>query len=577
MPPLTTNVSEQPSESFETLLNESLAGDNLLGTVVKGTIIDLEVDHALIDVGLKSEGKIQLKEFGSEAKKLKVGDIVDVYLDKMEGLDGTTVLSRDKARREKAWITLEESFAKGERIKGSIFGRVKGGFTVDLAGAMAFLPGSQVDVRPIKDIESLIGVEQPFQILKMDRSRGNIVVSRRAILEESRSEARGEILAKLEEGQILNGIVKNITDYGAFVDLGGIDGLLHVTDISWQRVNHPSDVLTPGKEVKVQVIKFNKETHRISLGLKQLEKDPWLEVGNKFQVGSRHKGLITNITDYGAFVALDNGIEGLVHVSEMSWTKKSIHPNRLVSQGQEVTVEVLESDPEKRRIALGIKQCQSNPWDSLKESFPIGSEVEGEIRNVTEFGLFVGLTEDIDGMVHMSDLSWDQNGDDAIAEYQKGDKIKIKVLDIDPDRERVVLGVKQLFNDHFSENIKKLKKGDIATCLVVSLQDDGIIVSLPNFENLQGFIKKTELSRDRNERRIERFAIGEKIDAQIMLIDKLNRSINLSIKARENMEEKEAVAKYGSKNSGASLGDILGAALEKKKEKIKSNKETQKK
>ncbi|MCP4923695.1 MAG: 30S ribosomal protein S1 [bacterium] len=566
---ISTQTASTAAESFESLLNESLAGDNLIGTVVKGTIIDLGSDYALVDVGLKSEGRVQLREFGADAVKLKVGDLVDVYLDRMEGRDGTTVLSRDKARREAAWVTLEESFAKGERVTGSIFGRVKGGFTVDLSGAMAFLPGSQVDVRPIRDIDSLMGVEQPFQILKMDRSRGNIVVSRRAILEESRSEARGEILSKLEEGQVLDGVVKNITDYGAFVDLGGIDGLLHVTDISWQRVNHPSDVLTPGQELKVQVVRFNKETQRISLGLKQLEKDPWAEVGDKFQTGTRHKGTVTNITDYGAFVALDGGIEGLVHVSEMSWTKKSVHPNRLVSQGQEVEVEVLESDPEKRRIALGIKQCQSNPWDTLKERFPVGSEVEGEIRNVTEFGLFVGLTEDIDGMAHMSDLSWDQSGDDAIANYRKGDTIKVKVLDIDSDRERVVLGVKQLSSDPFAESLEGLKRGVVVTCEVTALQDDGIVVSLPDANGLEGFIRRAELSQDRNERRMDRFAVGEKIDAQITSIDKSNRSIQLSIKARESTEEKEAVAKYGSTDSGASLGDILGAALEKKKEDAK--------
>lgn len=561
----TQTFTKETEKSFESLLNESFAGNELIGTVIKGTIINLEEEYALIDVGLKSEGKIHLREFGADSQKLKIGDIIDVYLDRMEGRDGTTVLSRDKARREATWINLEKSFAKEEKVNGSIFGRVKGGFTVDLSGAMAFLPGSHVDVRPIRDIDPLIGIQQPFQILKMDRSRGNIVVSRRAILEESRSEARGKILSKLEEGQIINGVVKNITDYGAFVDLGGIDGLLHVTDISWQRVTHPSDVLTPGQELKVQVVRFNKETQRISLGIKQLEKDPWSEVGNKFQVGTRHKGKITNITDYGAFVALENGIEGLVHISEMSWTKKSIHPNRLVSQGQIIQVEVLESDPEKRRISLGIKQCQSNPWDTLKDRFPIGSTIEGEIRNITEFGLFVNLTENIDGMVYMSDLSWKQKGEEAIIHYNKGDTIKVKILDIDQNRERVVLGVKQLLKDPFSQSIEGLNKGDVVTCKIISLKDDGIIVILPGSKKLEGFIRRTELALERNERKTNRFAIGEKIDALIISIDKSNRSIHLSIKARENAEEKEAVAKYGSKDSGASLGDILGAALEKKR------------
>ncbi len=563
---------EKPTESFEALLNELASATPKEGSVVSGTIIAIDRECATIDVGLKSEGKIPLREFGSSAvvAELKVGDKVDVYVNRIDGPGGLVDLSREKARREAAWNELEKSHAKGDKVNGVIFGRVKGGFTVDLSGAVAFLPGSQVDVRPIKDIEPLMDIEQPFLILKMDRARGNIVVSRRAVLEESQAEVRSEILSKIEEGTVLEGIIKNITDYGAFVDLGGFDGLLHVTDISWQRINHPSDALNVGDKVKVQVIKFNKDNHRISLGMKQLHEDPWKNVGGDFAEGTRHKGRVTNITDYGAFVELRPGIEGLVHMSEISWTKKNVHPNKLLSVDQEVELLVLESEPEKRRIALGIKQCQDNPWDALQTQFPINSDFEGEIRNITEFGLFVAMNDDIDGMVHMSDLSWEKSGEEAIKEYAQGQKIKVKVLDIDPERERVVLGVKQLTADKFADNTKDLKKNQVVTVEITDVVDGELRVQVA--EDVPGVIRRTELARDRNDRRADRYAVGEKIDAMIVNVDKRARKVMLSIKSREIQEEKEAVEKYGSTDSGASLGSILSAALEQADAKAESKK-----
>lgn len=553
-------------ESFAALLEESLGSSRLVGTVLKGTIINIENDMTIIDVGLKSEGRVPLKEFskGGQIPELKKGDRVDVYVESMEGHHGEIILSHDKARREAAWIELEKAYQANEHVSGIMFGRVRGGFTVDLSGAIAFLPGSQVDIRPIKDVDALMGIEQPFAILKMDRLRGNIVVSRRAILEESQAEAREGLMENLEEGKTVEGIVKNITDYGAFIDLGGIDGLLHVTDLSWQRVNHPSEILQLGQTIKVQVIRFNKDSQRISLGLKQLSEDPWVGVENRYKVDDRIKGKVTNITDYGAFVELESGVEGLIHVSEMSWTKKNIHPNKVVSLGDEVEVMVLEIESEKRRIALGLKHCQENPWATLKERYPVGNEVTGEVRNITEFGMFVNLEGDIDGMVHMSDLSWEDSGDEAIKTYNKGDKIKVKILEIDPEKERVAMGVKQLTADPFTKGTKDLKKGTVVTCEVTEVKDDGIAVKIGD-EDLQGFIKRAELSAERSERRPDRFAVGEKVDARISQIDRSTRKLTLSIKALEVQEEKKAMELYGSADSGASLGDILGAALEKKK------------
>lgn len=556
-------------ESFEALLNESFgSAEGFEGRVVQGTVVTVENDMVVVDVGLKSEGRVPLKEFAFSPQdvKLKPGDTVEVYVERFEDRDGLVGLSREKARREEAWNVLERAFKGTERITGTIFGRVKGGFIVDLAGAVAFLPGSQVDIRPVRDITPLMNTPQPFQILKMDRSRNNIVVSRRAVLEETRAEARSELIANLKEGQVLEGVVKNITDYGAFVDLGGVDGLLHVTDISWKRINHPSEALQIGETVKVQVIRFNPETQRISLGMKQLEADPWEGVELKYPVGTKFFGRVTNITDYGAFIELEPGVEGLVHVSEMSWTKKNVHPGKIVSTSQEVEVVILDVDKDKRRISLGLKQCMANPWDAFVEAHPAGTTIEGEIKNITEFGLFIGLPGDIDGMVHLSDLSWTQSGEEAIAGYKRGDLVSAKVLDVDVEKERISLGVKQLESDPFEAGLSKLKKGQVVTCTVSAVFDGGIEVRVG--EGLPGVIRKSDLSRDRSEQRPDRFATGEKVDAKIIQIDNTTRRVQLSIKARELDEEKQAVATYGSSDSGASLGDILGAAIKEKRESV---------
>ncbi len=555
-------------ENFAALLDESLGvatgSSGLEGTVVKGQVISIENDFALIDVGLKSEGRVPLKEFavGGAAPEIKVGDTVEVFLERMEDKNGEAALSREKARREEAWTQLEKNFQANERVTGTIFGRVKGGFTVDLSGAVAFLPGSQVDIRPVRDITPLLGSPQPFQILKMDRSRGNIVVSRRAVLEESRAEQRSELVASLKEGQILNGVVKNITDYGAFVDLGGVDGLLHVTDIAWRRINHPSEALNIGQQVKVQVIRFNPETQRISLGMKQLEADPWEGVELKYPAGAKFKGRVTNITDYGAFVELEPGVEGLVHVSEMSWTKKNVHPGKIVSTSQEVEVMVLDVDPQKRRISLGLKQVMPNPWEAFVEEHPVGSTVEGEVRNTTEFGLFVGLPGDIDGMVHLSDIDWNRPGEDAVKDYRKGETVRVKVLDVDVDKERISLGIKQLEADPFEEGMVTLRKGEVVTGTISGITEGGVEVMLA--DNVPGFIRKSELSRDRSEQRPDRFAVGERVDAKVTAIDRATRRVTLSIKAREVDEEKRAMQEFGSSDSGASLGDILGAAIRRR-------------
>jgi small subunit ribosomal protein S1 len=550
------------SMDFAALLGESLQEHGkFTGSVVTGTIISIEKDLVIVDVGLKSEGRIPLQEFTrpGEDPEIKVGDAVEVFVERMEDRNGDTVLSREKAKREEMWVELERSHAKNERVSGIIFGRVKGGFTVDLGGAVAFLPGSQVDIRPVRDISPLMGTPQPFQILKMDRPRGNIVVSRRAILEESRQESRSDLLGTLREGKILNGIVKNITDYGAFVDLGGVDGLLHVTDISWKRVGHPSEVLSVGQSIEIQVIRFNEETGRISLGMKQLEGDPWKDVAARFTAGTRLQGKITNIADYGAFVELAEGIEGLVHVSEMSWTKKNVHPNKLVTSGQEVDVVVLDVDPDKRRISLGMKQITENPWEKIATQFKSGDIIEGEIRNVTEFGLFVALTADVDGMVHLSDLTWEEDGEAALKTFKKGTTVKAKILDMDPSKERVSLGIKQLTEDPFEGAMGAMNKGTVVTGTVTATNDKGVEVAVQ--DGVTGFIKKADLSRERSEQRPDRFAVGEKVDAKITGIDQKSRKLSLSIKAREIDEDKQAMKEFGSTESGASLGDILGAAL----------------
>ncbi len=549
-------------EEFEALLQESFEIDTPdEGSVVKGKVIAIEAGQAIIDVGYKMEGRVELKEFANpgEAPEIAVGDEVEVYLDRVENARGEAVISRDKARREAAWDKLEKAYADDARVEGAIFGRVKGGFTVDLGGAVAFLPGSQVDVRPVRDAGPLMGLKQPFQILKMDRRRGNIVVSRRAILEESRAEQRAEVISKIQEGDAVDGVVKNITDYGAFVDLGGVDGLLHVTDMAWSRVNHPSEIVSIGETVKVQIVKINKETHRISLGMKQLQEDPWDAVERNYPLGSTHQGRVTNITDYGAFVELEAGVEGLVHVSEMSWTKKNVHPGKIVSTSQEVDVMVLEIDSAKRRVSLGLKQTMRNPWEVFSETYPVGTHVEGEVKNITEFGLFVGLDNDIDGMVHLSDISWDQRGEDAIQNYRKGDEVKAVVTEIDVDKERISLSIKAV-DDSFSEVVDGVKRGSVITVVVTSIEDGGIEVE---YEGAKSFIRRSDLSRDRAEQRPDRFSVGNKVDVRVTNVDAKSRRLGLSIKAREIAEEKEAVEQYGSSDSGASLGDILGAALNK--------------
>ena len=555
-------------DDFAAMLDESLGGADggFEGRVVKGTVTAIENDLAVIDIGLKSEGRVPLREFAMPGQKadLNVGDEVEVYVDRVENANGETMLSRDRARREAAWDRLEEEFNKEARVEGVIFGRVKGGFTVDLGGAVAFLPGSQVDIRPVRDVGPLMDLPQPFQILKMDRRRGNIVVSRRAILEETRAEQRSGLIQNLEEGQIIEGAVKNITDYGAFVDLGGIDGLLHVTDMSYKRVNHPSEVINIGDTVKVQIIRINRDTQRISLGMKQLESDPWEGVAAKYPIGAKLSGTVTNITDYGAFVELEAGIEGLVHVSEMSWVKKNVHPGKIVSTSQEVDVIVLEVDSDKRRISLGLKQAQSNPWGAFAEAHPVGSVVEGEVKNATEFGLFVGLPGDVDGMVHMSDIAWGISGEEALHLHRKGEAVQVVVLDVDVEKERISLGIKQLEKGAPAVGggtaaAGSVKKNDVITVTVLEVRDNGLEVQAGD-DGATGFIKRADLGRDRDEQRAERYQVGQKFDAMVIGFDR-SKKPNFSVKAMQIAEEKEAVAQYGSSDSGASLGDILGEAL----------------
>src|SRR5262245_11570585 len=570
------NTYAPTREDFAALLEESYGESEAIeGSVIKGKVVGIEKDVAVIDLGLKTEGRVSLKEFSAAGREgsVKIGDEVEVYLERIENALGEAVISRDKARREESWVKLAKAFENQEKVEGVIFNQVKGGFTVDLDGAVAFLPRSQVDIRPIRDVAPLMQTPQPFQILKMDRRRGNIVVSRRTVLEESRAEQRHEIVANLAEAQVIDGVVKNITDYGAFVDLGGIDGLLHVTDIAWRRVNHPTEVLTIGQAVKVKIIKINHETHRISLGMKHLLEDPWQNLDAKYTVGARFQGRVTNITDYGAFVELEPGIEGLIHVSEMSWTKKNVHPGKIVATSQEVEVQVLEVDPVKRRVSLGLKQTLVNPWEAFSAKYPPGTEVEGEVKNKTEFGLFLGLDGDVDGMVHLTDLDWNKPGEQAIESYKKGDHVKAKVLDVDVEKERISLGIKQLTTDPFAvkpageagakaggTDAASLKKGSVVTCEVLGVKESGIDVKIAGTD-LTAFIKRSELARDRTEQRTERFAVGEKVDARITVFDRRARKISVSIKALEVAEEKEAIAQYGSADSGASLGDILGAAL----------------
>ena len=553
-------------ENFAQLLEESFSKETKkVGKLVKGTVVAIEKDTVLVDIGFKSEGRIPIKEFTSPDKRPELGDEVEVFFEHAENKFGDAVLSREKAKRETAWEVMEQALKNKDQVKGNISSRVKGGFSVDLNDAIAFLPGSQVDVKVIKDNSYLLGTEQIFHILKMDRKRGNIVVSRRSVLEEGRAEAKKEMASTLEEGQVMEGTVKNITDYGAFIDLGEMDGLLHVTDISWKRISHPSEVLSVGKKIKVKLIKYNSDSQRLSLGMKQLNEDPWKGADDKFKVGNKYEGLVTNIADYGAFVEIDKGIEGLVHVSEMSWNKKNANPFKLVEAGDKVEVVILDFDMQKRRLSLGMKQATNNPWDEINKLLDIGKIHEGEITNITEFGIFVKIDEDIDGLIHINDLSWDGKIEGELNKYKKGMKIKSKVLEIDSEKERIALGIKQLDKDPFEAIIsEKFKKGSVVTCLVESVIDAGLEVKLDN--DILGFIKKSDLSREKEEQKPSRFAKGEKVDATITNIDKSARKIYLSIKFMELEEEKKAMKDYGSTDSGASLGDILGAALEAKSE-----------
>ncbi len=574
--------SPAAEEDFASLFEESLRQSDISeGSVVKGRVVSVINDIVTLDVGLKSEGRISLREFhrAGEPMELRAGDEIEVYVERIENRAGECVLSREKALREESWGKLEAAHNNQSHVEGVIFGKVKGGFTVDLQGAVAFLPGSQVDIRPIKDISPLMGVAQPFIILKMDRKRGNIVVSRRSVLEESRQGQRDELLSRIREGDVLEGVVKNITDYGAFIDMGGVDGLLHVTDISWSRINHPSEVFSIGDTIKVMVTKYDEDTKRISLGMKQLEENPWKDVEEMYKVGARFTGRVSNITDYGAFIELDKGIEGLVHVSEMSWTKKNVHPSKIIAVGQEVDVMVLDIDSQKHRISLGIKQCETNPWQAFADKHGEGDVIEGTVRNITEFGLFVGLEGDIDGLVHHSDIKWGESGEEAVKEYKKGDTIKAKILLIDVEKERVSLGLKQLTEKPAGtpDDVKpasasaasgsaKAKKGSVVTVKVAEVQKDGIAVTMEDGQS--GYIKKTELSRERKEQRPERFAVGDRVDAKIVSTS-ANGEVSLSIKSLENDLHKQAIAEFGSSDSGASLGEILGAALGQAEEKTK--------
>ena len=562
-------------ENFNELLEKSLLEFKYKeGQIIKGTVLSIVNDTVVVDVGLKSEGRIPIKEFHSpgEEHNVKIGEKYDVYLEKLENKEGEALLSRDRARKEESWNNLEKIQDSNQQVMGIITERVKGGFAVDINGALAFLPGSQVDLKPIKDISPLLNKPQPMIILKMDKLRGNIVVSRRALLEESRKADRSKLLSDISEGDKLKGLIKNITDYGIFVDLGGMDGLIHVTDLSWERVNHPSEKFKIGEEIEVIVTKYDKENNRISLGLKQLTEDPWKNVDNDYKVGSIIKSKISNIADYGAFVQLERGVEGLIHNSELSWVNKSVHPNNIVNIGEEVEVMILEIDHNKRRISLGRKQCIENPWKIFAEKNKKGDIVEGKIKNLTDFGIFVELSNDLDGLIHLSDISWEKSGEEAIKNYKIDDLVKFKILEIDLEKERVSLGIKQLSSDP-SKSDKIINK--IVTGIISEIEKDKIHVSFDNEK--KGFIKRSNLAKSKNEQNTERFAVKEKIDAKVIKKSAKDELYELSVKDLEIQEEKKALKEYGSSTSGASIGDIIGAALDKDNQKNKKKLENEEK
>lgn len=555
------NLEFNTGEDFAALFEEVYSDTKKEGSIVKAKITNIDDDAVTVDVGLKTEGRISLKEFvrNGQLPELNIGDEIDVYLQSYENRYGKPSLSYERAVRESSWERLERAMQEKTPVDGIVFGRVKGGLTVDLNGVIAFLPGSQVDIKPIKDINPMIGLVQPFMVLKIDRDQGNIVVSRRAIIEESRKEARDEMFSKIKVGDVLEGVVKNITDYGAFLDLGNLDGLLHVTDVSWTKINHPSELLSLGQKVKVQVIKYDEVTKRVSLGMKQLEQNPWEGLDSKYPVGKRMKGKVGTITDYGVFVELEPGIEGLVHVSEMTWFKNNQHPRKLVQEGQEVEFVILDVDIEKHRISLGMKQCMEDPWKNFADKYPIGAEIQGTISRIVDFGLFISFGEEIDGLVHVNDLSWGDDNEKLLKSYKAGEPIKVVVLSVDSEKERISLGVKQLVDDPFEKVTANMKKGSVITCIVTAVEKEGITVEISN--GISSFIKRQDLSSDKIDQRTERFNEGDRLDAKVTMLDKTNRKISLSIRELEQDEQKRKIAAYGSASSGASLGDILGAAI----------------
>ena len=553
------------TESFAELFEESLTNTQLQpGTVIIGQVVDITPDAVIVNAGLKSEGIIPRNQFISSDGRLEVaiGDDVEVALDAVEDGFGVTRLSREKAKRFAAWDTLEKAFEDGDTVKGMINGKVKGGFTVELGSVRAFLPGSLVDVRPVRDTTYLEGKDLEFKVIKLDRRRNNVVVSRRAVVEEEYSAEREALLERLEEGLELNGVVKNLTDYGAFLDLGGIDGLLHITDMAWRRVKHPSEVVEIGQEVMVKVLKFDRERQRVSLGLKQMGEDPWVNISRRYPEGTRVFGKVTNIADYGCFVEIEEGVEGLVHVSEMDWTNKNIHPSKVVAMGDEVEVMVLDIDEERRRISLGIKQCQMNPWDEFSATHKKGDHVTGQIKSITDFGIFIGLDGGIDGLVHLSDISWDESGEEALRRYKKGDELETVVLSVDPERERISLGVKQLDKDPFSSFVALHEKGSIVTGTITDVDAKGATVSLT--EGVEGYLRASEISRDRVEDARAVLKSGEEVEAKFLGVDRKNRTISLSIKAKDMADEQAAIKGYSrdAQAGTATLGDILKQQME---------------
>ena len=550
------------TENFEALLDKSLKKiKNFEGKVVSGKVISIDHNHALIDVGLKSEGRITIDElrFCDKEKEIKVGDKIDVFVERLEDKNGEAVLSREKAKKESAFASFDKILKKNKHVDGNIYGKVKGGYTVDIDGVITFLPGSQVDIKPVKDINHLVGQKLSFKVLKIDKERGNIVISRKAFLEESLKKNIKGSKKSLKEGNSTEGIIKNITDYGAFIDLGTVDGLIHLTDISWKRINHPSDFLKIGQKVKVKILKLNPESNKISLGIKQLTKDPWQNIEKKYKEGKNYSGKVSKITDYGAFIELKEGIEGLIHISEMTWDKKKKNPSEIVSIGEKVDVTILELDLDKRKLSFRMKKESSNPWKKYCKKYKKGKIVECKVGNIAEYGIFVNLEENLDGMVHISDTDWEWDNK-STTKFKTGDTIKAIILDVNEEKERISLGIKQLDDKTFTERIKDIKLKDIITCSVIHVKDNGVKVKLDN--NLDGFIEKKNLSIDESEQNPKRYAANEKLDAMIKKIDKENKIVVLSIKEIESKEQKKIKKEFGSLDSGAALGKILG---EKKK------------